>query len=196
MKRDEKKVKGGEEKKVKFFYSLLLLHKEEVCRVYTDIHLFIYWSVNPPSTHTLATLLLVLSSENSLVNLPQSSLVVLYVGFRRLQHKLSLLLAKGTLEGGELLHVHVHCFELIRICVSVEERHVNNHGLLLFSLEHVAVLWTVFLLQDFVVYLWERLLHCSCIISGKSQSLCREQFQIIYFIIFLHISQPCDICWS
>lgn len=55
--------------------------------------------------------------------------------------------------------------------VSVEERHKDNGGLLLFSLKHVAVPRPVFLLQDFVINLWERLLDCSCVVSGQSQSL-------------------------
>lgn len=55
--------------------------------------------------------------------------------------------------------------------VSVEERHEDNGGLLLFPLKHIAVPGPVFLLQDFVVYRWERLLYCSCIGSGKSQGL-------------------------
>lgn len=55
--------------------------------------------------------------------------------------------------------------------VSVEERHEDNSGLLLFPLKHIAVPWPVFLLQDFVVYRWERLLYCICIGSGKSQGL-------------------------
>lgn len=59
--------------------------------------------------------------------------------------------------------------------VSVEERNVNDGGFLLFSLKHIAVLRPVFLLKDPVVYLWERLLHCLCVISGLTQRLCREQ---------------------
>lgn len=55
--------------------------------------------------------------------------------------------------------------------VSVEERHEDNGGLLLFSLKHIAVPGPVFLLQYFVINLWERLLDCSCIVSGQSQSL-------------------------
>ena len=38
--------------------------------------------------------------------------------------------------------------------VSVEEWHVDDGGLLLFSLKHVAVLRPVSLLQNFLVYLW------------------------------------------
>lgn len=55
--------------------------------------------------------------------------------------------------------------------VSVEERHEDNGGLLLFPFKHIAVPGPVFLLQDFVIYRWERLLYCSCIDSGKSQGL-------------------------
>lgn len=55
--------------------------------------------------------------------------------------------------------------------VSVEEWHKDNGGLLLFSLKHVAVPGPVFLHQDFVIDLWERLLDCSCVVSGQSQSL-------------------------
>lgn len=59
--------------------------------------------------------------------------------------------------------------------VSVEERHENDRGLLLFSLKHVAVLRPVSLLQDFVIYLGKWLLQGLCVISGESQGLCREQ---------------------
>lgn len=55
--------------------------------------------------------------------------------------------------------------------VSVEERHEDNGGLFLFPLKHIAVLGPVFLLQDFVIYRWERFLYCSCVGSGKSQGL-------------------------
>lgn len=66
--------------------------------------------------------------------------------------------------------------------VSVEERHVNDCGLLPFSLEHIEVLRPVFLLQDFVINLWKRLLHCGCIVTGKGQRLCRDWLQNIHCI--------------
>lgn len=54
-----------------------------------------------------------MSAESSFVYLLQQSfLVVLHIFFRRLQHKLDFLLAEGTLEGGELIHL---CFELLCI---------------------------------------------------------------------------------
>lgn len=55
--------------------------------------------------------------------------------------------------------------------LSVEERHVNDSGLLLFPLKHVAVLRPVSVLQDLFVYCRERLPHCGSIVSGKSQGL-------------------------
>lgn len=55
--------------------------------------------------------------------------------------------------------------------VSIEEWHVNDCRFLLFPFKHVATLWPVSLLQNFVINLWERLLHCSGIVSGKSQGL-------------------------
>lgn len=55
--------------------------------------------------------------------------------------------------------------------VSVEERHEDNGGLHFFSLKHVAFPRPVFLLQDFFIDLRERLLDCSCVVSGQSQSL-------------------------
>ena len=63
------------------------------------------------------------------------------------------------------------CVQQTFAVLPVEEWHVNDRGLLLFSLKNVAVLWPVSFLQGFIVYLWERLLHLSCIVSGKSQSL-------------------------
>lgn len=65
----------------------------------------------PPPTPSI--LPLVVSAESGLVNLPhQSLLVVLHVGFHRLQQERDLLLAERQLEGGELLHL---CFELLRV---------------------------------------------------------------------------------
>ena len=55
--------------------------------------------------------------------------------------------------------------------VLVEEWHEDNGGLLVFSLKHVAVPGPVFLLQEFVRELWERLLDRSRVVSGQSQSL-------------------------
>lgn len=74
--------------------------------------------------------------------------------------------------------------KVMKICIcvwqtfavsSVKEWHVNDRGLVLLPLKHVAVLWPISLLQDSVVYLWERLLHLSCIVSGKGQSLQKEK---------------------
>lgn len=58
---------------------------------------------------------LALSAVNGLVNLPQQNfLVVLHVSFRRLQHRLDLLLTEWTLEGRELLHL---CLDLLCIYI-------------------------------------------------------------------------------
>lgn len=57
----------------------------------------------------------------------------------------------------------------------VEERQVNDGGLLPLSLKHVAVLWPLSLLQDLLIYIWERLLNLSRIVSGNSQGLLIEQ---------------------
>lgn len=55
--------------------------------------------------------------------------------------------------------------------LSVEQRHVNDGGLLPFPLKHITVLGPVYVLCDVVVDLWERLLHLSCVVSAQSQSL-------------------------
>jgi len=68
-------------------------------------------TLHPIPSHSDPSLPLVLSAESSLVYLSNHSLpVVLHVSFCRRQHKVNLLLAEGTLEGGELLHL---CFELL-----------------------------------------------------------------------------------
>ena len=64
---------------------------------------------------------------------------------------------------------------------SIEERHVGDCWLLLFSLEHVEVLWPLSLLQDLIVYLGERLLYLRSIVSGQSQSLRRAQERTAVF---------------
>lgn len=59
--------------------------------------------------------------------------------------------------------------------VPVEERHVDDRGLLLLPLEHVAVLRPVAVLQDGAVDLGERLLQLCCVVSRESQSLITKQ---------------------
>ena len=53
----------------------------------------------------------------------------------------------------------------------VEERHVNDGGRGTTSREHVEVPGPVHVLQDRVVYHWERLPHLDCIIPGQGQAL-------------------------
>lgn len=72
-------------------------------------------------------------------------------------------------------------FSLCVVCVCwtfavlpVEEWHVKDSGRLLFPLENIAGPWPVFLLQEFLLQLWERFLQFGCIVSGENQSLCGE----------------------
>lgn len=87
-------------------------------------------SVWPTLTRLLAHLWLFPAAlaESGLANLPQHSLLVVHhVGFRCLQQEVDLLLAEGTLEGGEFLHL---CFELLCICReqwSCSDRWFNGH---------------------------------------------------------------------
>lgn len=73
------------------------------------------------------------------------------------------------------MKAQLHIWKQTFAVPSVEERHVDDCGLLLFPLQHIAVLRPVTVLQDRVIYLGERLFHLGRIVSGKSQSLITKQ---------------------
>lgn len=73
------------------------------------------------------------------------------------------------------MKAQLHIWKQTFAVPSVEERHVDDCGLLLFPLQHIAVLRPVSVLQDRVIYLGERLFHLGRIVSGKSQSLITKQ---------------------
>lgn len=73
------------------------------------------------------------------------------------------------------MKAQLHIWKQTFAVPSVEEWHVDDCGLLLFPLQHIAVLRPVSVLQDRVIYLGERLFHLGRIVSGKSQSLITKQ---------------------